>query len=51
MMENNETRKETKVLENDQLRWMVPECCREGLESCRHVINRPKKAKKGNIGL
>ena len=28
----------------------IPECCREGFESCPHVV-KPYKPKKRNIGL
>lgn len=29
---------------------IIPECCREGWESCPHVVNRKEKIK-SNIGL
>lgn len=29
----------------------IPECCREGWDSCPHVVNREIKKKKKNIGL
>lgn len=31
--------------------FFIPECCREGWEDCPHVVNRPKKPKRANIGL
>jgi hypothetical protein len=30
--------------------WQIPECCREGWESCKHVVQKQKKVK-NNIGL
>lgn len=30
---------------------MIPECCREGWDSCPHVVNRETKRDKRNIGL
>ena len=30
---------------------IIPKCCREGHEDSPHVINKPKKPKKRNIGL
>ena len=31
--------------------WIVPECCREGWDSCPHVVNRDRVKTKKNIGL
>lgn len=28
----------------------IPDCCREGWDSCTHVVKRPKAAKP-NVGL
>lgn len=30
---------------------VIPECCREGLDSCPHVVNRKTIPKRGNIAL
>lgn len=30
---------------------IIPECCREGWDDCPHVINKPQKATRKNIGL
>lgn len=29
---------------------IIPQCCREGWDSCPHVLKKPKKTK-NNIGL
>jgi len=42
---------EEKIIEIDEFTMIIPECCREGWDSCPHVINRPKKPTKRNIGL
>ena len=57
----NEEEKETKILnasemvmntDDDRRRMVIiPQCCREGWESCPHVINRKTKPSKRNIGL
>lgn len=41
---------EPKPIEVDQFNWIVPQCCREGWESCPHTVKRQKKVKT-NIGL
>ena len=45
---------DTKIVETDQgpkeVLVFIPECCREGFESCTHVV-KPFKPKKKNIGL
>ena len=38
------------VAEEKVVRMIIPECCREGWDSCPHVIKKPKKTKT-NIGL
>lgn len=35
----------------DELIVYIPECCREGWESCPHVINNKQKPEKKNIAL
>jgi len=29
----------------------IPQCCREGWDSCKHVIKKDKERRKHNIGL
>lgn len=29
----------------------IPQCCREGWDSCKHVIKKDNKKRKRNIGL
>lgn len=41
---------EPEIKEIDNFNWIVPECCREGWESCVHVVKR-EKPKKTNIAL
>lgn len=38
-------------IETDRFNWQVPECCREGWDSCPHVVNRDVKPKRTNVGL
>lgn len=38
------------VLDQKQLTIIIPECCRKGWDTCKHVTPKPKK-KKRNIGL
>ena len=45
-----EEQKETKVIEVERGSWKVPQCCREGWESCVHVAKKQKKIKT-NPGL
>ena len=53
MMVDNEEKEGTKakILETEEIQWIVPVCCREGWDSCKHVINRPQKPRKSNVGL
>lgn len=46
------TRKDNKpeINEIDPIKFLIPDCCREGWDSCRHVVKKQKPAKK-NIGL
>lgn len=50
--QNEEQKKETetKILDPNTFKWVIPECCREGWDSCKHVPKREKK-EKVNIGL
>lgn len=36
---------------DDTVTIQIPQCCREGWESCPHVINRDPIKSKRNIGL
>ena len=38
------------VLNESQIAFLIPECCREGWESCPHVPKREKPSR-GNIAL
>lgn len=38
------------LLTEKQIKIIIPECCRLGLDSCTHVTPKPQKKKK-NIGL
>lgn len=42
---------EAEVLSPDRMKVIIPQCCREGWDTCKHVVNRPKRKKKRNIGL
>lgn len=39
------------IKEVDHFVWQVPICCREGWESCPHVVKKQKTQSKTNIGL
>lgn len=41
---------ETKPVEVNVFNWQVPQCCREGWDSCKHCVKRIKP-KKRNVGL
>lgn len=47
--ETNKERKEEAVLEKE-FKMIIPECCINGLASCKHVVQRQKPTKK-NIGM
>jgi hypothetical protein len=52
-MEDKDNKKDD-IIETDNLSWQVPQCCREGWDSCPHAIdNQLKKVKKEktNVGL
>lgn len=42
--------KEEEKKEEPQVRFLIPDCCREGWASCEHVV-KPFRKPKGNIGL
>jgi hypothetical protein len=52
--ENQERKEETKLLGEIQVigveNMIIPQCCREGWDSCPHVQKKHKKTKT-NIGL
>lgn len=39
-----------KVVVGETLTFLIPQCCREGWDSCKHVVKRQKKIKT-NVGL
>ena len=51
---NEEGQKETKILDGLRVielsEYHIPLCCKEGWESCIHVVQKQKKIKQ-NIGL
>lgn len=48
-MDDTPQEKET-VLTPQMIEIIIPQCCREGWESCPHVIKQTKKTKE-NVGL
>lgn len=38
------------VLDQEVLTIIIPECCREGWETCEHIAKKPKKTRR-NVGL
>jgi hypothetical protein len=47
-MEKEPQEPEIRVI--DPLLMIIPDCCKEGWESCKHVVRKPKP-KKSNVGL
>lgn len=45
-----EEKQESKVIEIERTQFKIPECCREGWESCPHVAKEQRKSKQ-NVGL
>lgn len=41
---------EIKTIELDKVEFIIPECCREGWDSCVHCVKKTEKKKK-NIAL
>ena len=41
---------EPEIKEVDNFNWLVPQCCREGWDSCTHVVKKQGKIKR-NVGL
>lgn len=39
-----------RVIEQREIKIIIPQCCRENWDTCIHVIPKPKK-KKRNIGM
>lgn len=35
----------------EDFNWIIPICCREGLDSCTHVVNKEFKRRKVNVGM
>lgn len=48
-MEDQSPKEEEKI-EVSNFNWIVPECCREGWDSCPHVVKKDRRVKR-NIGL
>lgn len=48
--EKENLKKEEEVLSNKTLTLIIPECCREGWDSCTHCV-KPQKKVKRNVGL
>lgn len=50
-MENEKEKRRQEVFKKEEpFIWKIPDCCREGWESCPHVPKKQKKVKT-NIGL
>jgi len=47
---DKEKKPQPPVIVVDQFNWIVPQCCREGWASCKHVPKRQRKTKR-NIGM
>ena len=50
MQNETKEKKETTILEIDPLDIVIPQCCREGWDSCIHTAKK-EKPRKGNIAL
>lgn len=50
IQDDEQKKKEATILDNGQIKIIIPECCREGWDSCPHVPKR-LRAKKRNIAL
>lgn len=50
LIELNTRKDNIEPLKDEVIQMIIPECCREGWDSCIHVPKREKK-KKYNIGL
>lgn len=50
--EHNRIQKEfpVPVIPKEQIEFIIPQCCREGWDSCVHVAKKRKKTKQ-NVGL
>lgn len=42
---------EPNVMTEAQVRFLIPDCCREGWDDCPHVVNRDQVRRRTNIGL
>lgn len=47
---NEEETNEPRILEVDGVNVIVPQCCVEGREDCKHVVQRQRPDKR-NVGL
>jgi hypothetical protein len=43
--------KKPEVLDTGTITIIIPRCCREGLDSCIHVVKKQQKKRKTNPGL
>lgn len=50
MNEETKTKEEVKIQVIDDFNWQIPECCKEGWDSCKHVIQKQIKVRT-NIGI
>ena len=48
--EDLEDKYEERYFEFDGLKFKIPRCCVEGLDSCTHVTPKPQK-KRRNVGM
>ena len=39
-----------KILNKEEIMVMIPQCCREGWDTCKHVP-KPQRKEKRNIGV
>jgi hypothetical protein len=46
----NEEEKETPILNSERMNVIIPQCCREGWDTCPHVPKKQRKSKT-NVGL
>lgn len=48
--EQEKRKEEAEVLDDERMRIIIPQCCREGWDSCPHVLKKQRITKK-NVGL
>lgn len=47
---NESSSQDIKIVKDSDVLMLIPACCREGFESCTHVLKK-EKPRKRNIGL